>query len=254
MTHYSDVLHHPKEDLVFAKIKERDAAMASTVDDLHRQHARIHAAGAELVRQLDDVINGTIASRASIEAAARDYVDGLRKHMRVEESDVLPLAATLLDGRDWSAIHAADRARRRTRCSASIPSSATRRCTRRSRGTRTSRTGPPPATRSAARREARPLAANAAVRTRDRRRSPAGRLRPLLSRRRPRRTVADRAHVGRVRARERGRVRAWASPRARRSARGPSGTPCTGLPWAMPSVGRSRSRLRSRCTARIACP
>ena len=106
MTHYSDVLHHPKEDLVFAKIKERDAAMAGIVDDLHRQHARIHTAGAELVRHLDDIINGTIASRASIEAAAREYVDGLRKHMRVEESDVLPLAATLLDSRDWSAIHA----------------------------------------------------------------------------------------------------------------------------------------------------
>ena len=107
MTHYSDVLHHPKEDLVFARIKERDAAMAGIVDDLHRQHARIHAAGAELVRHLDDIINGTIASRASIEDAARAYVDGLRKHMRVEESDVLPLAATLLDSRDWTAIHAA---------------------------------------------------------------------------------------------------------------------------------------------------
>jgi hemerythrin-like domain-containing protein len=107
MTHYSDVLHHPKEDLVFAKIKERDSTMARIVDDLHRQHARIHAAGAELVHQLDDIVNGSIASRAAIEAAARDYVDGLRKHMRVEESDVLPHAATLLNSRDWSAIHAA---------------------------------------------------------------------------------------------------------------------------------------------------
>ena len=111
MFHYIETfpekLHHPKEDLVFAKIKERDSTMARIVDDLHRQHARIHAAGAELVRQLDDIVNGSIASRAAIEAAARDYVDGLRKHMRVEESDVLPHAATLLNGRDWSAIHAA---------------------------------------------------------------------------------------------------------------------------------------------------
>ncbi len=28
MTHYSDVLHHPKEDLVFAKIREREKSVA----------------------------------------------------------------------------------------------------------------------------------------------------------------------------------------------------------------------------------
>jgi hemerythrin-like domain-containing protein len=54
MTHYSDVLHHPKEDLVFAKIKERDRRVAATVDELATQHAHLHKSGRELVRQLDD--------------------------------------------------------------------------------------------------------------------------------------------------------------------------------------------------------
>jgi len=107
MTHYSDVLHHPKEDLVFAKIKEREHSVARTVDDLAAQHAYIGKSGQDLVRRLDDIVNGAITSRESIESAARDYVDTLRHHMRIEEGEILPLAAKLLTPRDWTAIHTA---------------------------------------------------------------------------------------------------------------------------------------------------
>ncbi len=107
MTHYSDVLHHPKEDLVFAKVRERDQAAARTVDDLALQHTRLNKSGRELVRQLDDIVNGAISSRASVEAVARDYVVTLRTHMRIEETEILPLAARLLTNHDWTAIHAA---------------------------------------------------------------------------------------------------------------------------------------------------
>jgi hemerythrin-like domain-containing protein len=105
MTHYSDVLHHPKEDLVFAKIREREERVARTVEDLARQHERLKHIGESLVRQLEDVLNGTFASRAEIEATARDYVGTLRGHIRIEESEILPLAAKHLTARDWNAIH-----------------------------------------------------------------------------------------------------------------------------------------------------
>ncbi len=107
MTHYSDVLHHPKEDLVFAKIREREGTVGKVVDELAAQHVHLKSSGAHLVSQLDEIINGTISSRAQIEATARDYVDTLRQHMRIEETQILPLAERLLTAQDWSAIHAA---------------------------------------------------------------------------------------------------------------------------------------------------
>ncbi len=107
MTHYSDVLHHPKEDLIFARIKTRDATMAKTIDALAQQHTRLKAAGEALVRHLDDIINGSIEPRAAVEAAARDYVDTLRAHIRIEETEVLPVAGRLLTVQDWQAVHAA---------------------------------------------------------------------------------------------------------------------------------------------------
>jgi len=107
MTHYSDVLHHPKEDLVFAKIRERDQTVAGTVDELSAQHELLHKNGRDLVRHLEDIVNDTISSRETVEEVARAYVSTMRSHIRIEESEILPLADSMLTVQDWKAIHAA---------------------------------------------------------------------------------------------------------------------------------------------------
>ena len=107
MTHYADALHHPKEDVVFARIKARDSRLGESVDGLTHQHVQLHQSGEEMVRELDDVLNGSIAPRERIERATRLYMDALRAHMRFEEAVILPAAARLLDDRDWSEIDAA---------------------------------------------------------------------------------------------------------------------------------------------------
>lgn len=109
MTHYPDVLHHPKEDLVFAKLRQRDRSIAATVDRLAAQHALLRARGQELVRELGSVFDGAVLSRETIETTARAYLDEFRSHMRIEEEEVLPLASRLLRDEDWSEIDAAIR-------------------------------------------------------------------------------------------------------------------------------------------------
>lgn len=109
MMHYPDVLHHPREDLVFAKIKERAGSAGPTIDELTEQHARLRESGAELIRNLEGIVNGSIASRELVEAAARAYVTSFRNHMRVEETEILPLAAKLLGAKEWAAVEAAIR-------------------------------------------------------------------------------------------------------------------------------------------------
>jgi hemerythrin-like domain-containing protein len=109
MTRYSDVLHHPKEDLVFALIKERQHGTAERVDELTDQHALLKQFGEELVHDLGDIINGSIVSRASVESAARAYLNSFRRHMDIEEGEILPLAARLLGEADWAVIDVAIR-------------------------------------------------------------------------------------------------------------------------------------------------
>jgi hemerythrin-like domain-containing protein len=105
MTHYPDAVHHPKEDLAFARIKEREDGVAATVDELDRQHAELHRLGGELVASLGDIVNGSVASRASVEGPARSYVETFRRHMDLEEEKILPMAERLLRDSDWAAIN-----------------------------------------------------------------------------------------------------------------------------------------------------
>src|SRR5271169_2157980 len=93
MTHYSDVMHHPKEDLALARVMEHDLKVAPIGDDLAGQHARLKECGKALVQALEDIVNGSIFSRAHVETPGRAYVTEFRGHMQTEESTILPLAA-----------------------------------------------------------------------------------------------------------------------------------------------------------------
>ena len=107
MTHYPDVLHHPKEDLAFAKIKERQPGACAIVDELAGQHAQLKATGEALVQALDEIVNGSITSREHMEAPCRAYLSEFRRHMIIEETAILPVAAKQLSDEDWAEINAA---------------------------------------------------------------------------------------------------------------------------------------------------
>ena len=109
MTHYPDVLHHPREDLAFARISELEVNSRPIVDDLAEQHLRLKEFGGALVRSLENIVDGSITSRERVEVPGRAYIAEFRSHMRKEEEAILPLAAKLLSEADWAAIGAAIR-------------------------------------------------------------------------------------------------------------------------------------------------
>ena len=109
MTHYPDVLHHPREDLAFARLLELDPSSRPVVDDLAEQHVRLKDFGEALVRSLESIVNGSITARDQVEVPGRAYIAEFRNHMLKEEKVILPLAAKLLSEGDWAAIAAAIR-------------------------------------------------------------------------------------------------------------------------------------------------
>ena len=109
MTHYPDVLHHPKEELAFARLKEREPGSGTILDRLTEQHARLKQCGDALVIALDDIVNGSITRREHVEAPGRTYIAELRSHMETEETQVLPLAEKVLRAGDWASIETAIR-------------------------------------------------------------------------------------------------------------------------------------------------
>jgi hemerythrin-like domain-containing protein len=138
MTHYVDAVHHAREEIAFRRIRQREPRSAPTIDALTARHAEMKVDGEALAREFEDVVDGTILARSEVEALGRRYIDGFRAHMKCEDDEVIPLAGTVLTDRTGTRSTRLSRTSR-TRCSASVPSGATRRC---ANTLRASRAGP----------------------------------------------------------------------------------------------------------------
>jgi hemerythrin-like domain-containing protein len=104
MINYPDHFHHPKEDVIFAHLGNRDPRIVQKVDELARQHHAIAEAGTRLHENLDSVLNGALMPRRMIEVPGLMYVTYYRSHMDKEESELFRVAETLLRDDDWDRI------------------------------------------------------------------------------------------------------------------------------------------------------
>ena len=105
--HFADRFHHPREDVAFARITNRDPAMELAINRLLQEHRVIGTTGETLLKLLDDILDDAIIRRAEVEAAAATYLVYYRHHLATEETEILPLAAQLLTPDDWAAVASA---------------------------------------------------------------------------------------------------------------------------------------------------
>ncbi len=108
---FPERLHHPKEDAwLFARLRLRHPQAGALLDRLQREHVegarRLAALHVALARWRD--ATGDAGREAGARSAFADLVDAYadfhREHMRIEESEVLPLCEAHLAPDDWSAI------------------------------------------------------------------------------------------------------------------------------------------------------
>lgn len=99
---YPEKLHHPKEEQVFALLRQR----TGSVDDEIAQLGAEHGAGEAMVRDLEHKLtqyelHGE-AAFAPFSRAVEDYCAFSAAHMRLEEDVVLPAADRYLTEHDWN--------------------------------------------------------------------------------------------------------------------------------------------------------
>lgn len=103
---YPDAVHHRHEDLVFDKLRARDAAAAEAVGDLAAEHAELAARTRKLANAVTRVIGEETVERASVHALAEDLVRAYRRHIAFEEERFFPAAEAALTEADWAEIDA----------------------------------------------------------------------------------------------------------------------------------------------------
>ena len=105
-TGFPDRCHHPKEDLIYRKLKERNPAAAEAVGDLEAEHERI----AELAQRFRDTVKSvmyeTEMPRSAFDAVLRQFIAEQRQHMEMEGERFFGRAIAHLSEADWAEIDA----------------------------------------------------------------------------------------------------------------------------------------------------
>jgi hemerythrin-like domain-containing protein len=95
MTVYSDAVHHPREDLVYAAMREHSAELAAGLEGIGPEHRAIAELGSTLRRDIEAIISGTAVTRERLLADLRGFVSLMRRHIAWEERDLFPAADSM---------------------------------------------------------------------------------------------------------------------------------------------------------------
>ncbi len=108
MLNYSDLFHHPKEDLIFEKLRIRNPVATEAVGELEEEHNRLAELTKLFATAVSNIISEVQVPRENVLNVAREYVDSMRRHIEMEEQKFFPAAMENLTEADWAEIHAAD--------------------------------------------------------------------------------------------------------------------------------------------------
>lgn len=99
---FPDACHHPKEDLILQRLRERAPERAADLERLEEEHRELGEATTALADLVDRVAVGEEElPRDELTGRGQAYVDNYRRHMAMEERSLFEAAAELLTPEDW---------------------------------------------------------------------------------------------------------------------------------------------------------
>jgi hemerythrin-like domain-containing protein len=103
---YPDLVHHPREDLIFTRYLERYDMARDAVLALMEQHVELKQLTAALRTAIEGVLHDAPIERDAFAAQLETFIERQREHLNAEEAEVFPLLDRTLDAQDWQAISA----------------------------------------------------------------------------------------------------------------------------------------------------
>lgn len=103
---FPDLYHHPKENLVFAKLRERDPEATRRIGDLQREHEEIASRTRDFTAAARSLLINERIPEKPFEKRAQDFIDFQKGHMEREERDFFPVALKILTPEDWEELEA----------------------------------------------------------------------------------------------------------------------------------------------------
>ena len=101
---YPDCCHHPKEDMIFDKLKARDSPKAKGIGDVEAEHRQETERLDRVARIVRNVLLDREIARQTFSEVMRDFIDQQRVHMAMEVRTLFPVAENALRPEDWREI------------------------------------------------------------------------------------------------------------------------------------------------------
>jgi len=101
---YPDCCHHPKEDMIFDKLKARNPPAAKRIGDVEAEHRQETERLDRVAKVVRNVLLDREILRETFSTVMRDFIDHQRLHMAMEERTLFPAAANALRLEDWQEI------------------------------------------------------------------------------------------------------------------------------------------------------
>ena len=92
LTHYPDQYHHPREDLLFAKMLSVDKSFKPDLQRLEREHKTLRTYNDKLFTELRRVVAGRPVDGPELLRNLQRYISGYRQHMEFESKKIFPRA------------------------------------------------------------------------------------------------------------------------------------------------------------------
>ena len=103
---FPEEAHHPKENIILARLREKYPEAAKKIGDLEGEHERISTLAQTFHNAVTNVLRDAELPRGTFHAVITNFIAEQRKHMEMEESRFFPLAEDTLKPEDWKAIEA----------------------------------------------------------------------------------------------------------------------------------------------------
>lgn len=104
---YTEIYHHPQEDLVYAKLRMRDPTAVERLGNLAREHRLGTQRLQKVAEAIEFVLSDREGLRQDVDSVVRDFIAHERRHMTMEDQEFFPAALKALTPADWKEIAAA---------------------------------------------------------------------------------------------------------------------------------------------------
>ena len=101
---YADCVHHKAEDAIFDLYLSKHAERKDLVEEVEGQHKTLVEMTRAFRHALEGIMQGAVQRRDEVEALGRDYLALQRRHLLVEEDDLLPVVEAALSDMEMDAL------------------------------------------------------------------------------------------------------------------------------------------------------